>query len=439
MGRLNVLVLHRLGDANLAPMFLRRHVHALQLYCPEHNYIYHDVELPLPDFVRDLEFDAIVLDVTFLCLRWAGAEIFRRKLEEYAFVAESPAVKMAFPQDEYDCHQILDDWMCDWNVDVVFSVISSNLDVLYPEFHRQGEIRLGFTGYIDEALVDFAPKPFDQRRIEIGYRARKLAPYFGRIGEIKWSIGESVAELARARGLKCDIVLGESGTLLGEAWYEFINDSKFTLGSNSGSSLLDPYGKIQRCVRNFQAKNPAATFEEVERHCFAGLDGIYSFTAISPRVLEAGLLESCQILVEGEYSRLISAWEHYIPIKADASDFDDVYAAMQDKSLVSRLRSDCRAALLDCSALRASANARQVIDLIADLKSSKGVVSDTDAVAAAIKKYHETELPKFEKHWRQQAALRRIYQGIRKFPAMSWLAESLRHVYRSAQAWKHRV
>jgi hypothetical protein len=76
---------------------------------------------------------------------------FRKHLADYAFVAESDAVKLAFPQDEYDCHQLLDDWMYDWKVDVVFSVIASGWDVLYPRYHRVGDIRLGYTGYIDEA------------------------------------------------------------------------------------------------------------------------------------------------------------------------------------------------------------------------------------------------------------------------------------------------
>ena len=78
MDKLNILVLHRLGNPEIAPLFLRRHVFVLKEHFPEHNYIYHDSELPLPDCVRHGEFDAIVLDVTFLCLRWADKAVFRQ-------------------------------------------------------------------------------------------------------------------------------------------------------------------------------------------------------------------------------------------------------------------------------------------------------------------------------------------------------------------------
>lgn len=436
MDKLNILVLHRLGDPELAPLFLRHHVFALKTYFPEHNYIYHDTEMPLPGNIRDTQFDAIILDVTLLCVRWAGEEIYQRIRNEYAFVKDSSAVKLAFPQDEYDCNQILDDWMCEWGVDVVFSVISSNWDVLYPKYHLAGEVRLGYTGYIDESLVRLPRIPFDDRAIDIGYRARKLPPYFGRIGEVKCSIGRTVADRAREVGLTTDIVLGESATLLGQAWLDFINNSKFTLGSNSGSSLLDPYGQIQRKVRDYLRENPSAQFDEVEEHCFKGLDSAHSFTAISPRVLEAGLLESCQILVEGEYSRVITPWEHYIPIRSDASDFEVVYEAMQDRLLVDRLRKNCRSALLDFDGLRASHNARKVIELIGALKTRKGVVSNFDVVAAVAKKYEEKMTTVLRGHWKHQAVKRKLSKIINKYPYAMRLAKSLRSVFGKRRLWK---
>lgn len=426
MDTLNILVLHRLGDPEQAPLFLRRHVFKLRTYYPEHNYIYHDTTLPLPDFIHGIEFDAIILDVTFLCLRWADPATYQQARHDFAFVADSNAVKIAYPQDEYDCNRILDDWMCDWNVDVVFSVISSHWDILYPRFHSKGEIRLGFTGYIDDALVDFPRLPFHKRNIDIGYRARKLLPYFGGIGETKWQIGLRVAERARSAGLQTDIIVGDSGTLLGLQWLNFINNSKFTLGSNSGSGLLDPYGEIQRAVRKYLRQHPQANFQEVESQCFVGLDGRYTMTAISPRVFEAGLLESCQILVEGEYSDVLQSWQHYIPIKSDAADFDQVLLAMQDRVLVDRLRRDCRSALLDCNALRASHNSSLTIELIGEIKTRKGVVSDCDVVAALSMHYAEIMAPYYRRSWHMQGARRSLRLLISKYPPLLHVARSLR-------------
>lgn len=371
MRKLKVLVLHSLGNPANSPIFLKHHVFALQKYCPEHEYFYHDTTTDNPWELAHLEVDAIILDVTFLCARWAIGGGFLRLKRDYAFIADCKALKLAFPQDEYDCHELLDDWMCEWRVDIVFSVIAHGWDILYPKYSRTGEIRLAYTGYIDDSLCHMQPSPWDSRPIDIGYRARKLPPYFGRLGETKWQIGELVNRRSQGTNLVTDIVVGDGGTLNGATWLDFINRSKFTLGANSGSSLLDPRGKIQLAVRRYIAKYPEASFDEVEQACFPGLDGHNEFTAISPRALEAGMLGSCQILVEGSYSDILKPWQHYIPIKPDASDFDAVREAMCDRSLTDRLIANCRATLLNTPALHYRAHAQGVIDLIVERREGR--------------------------------------------------------------------
>jgi hypothetical protein len=421
--KLNILVLHSLGDIKAVPFFLRHHVFILERNCPGHNYLYHDTALPLPQYVKDTSFDLIILDVTFLCARWSPARIFERLKNEYDFVRTSDAVKIAFPQDEYDCNEILDEWMCDWQIDIVYSVISEHWDLLYPRYHKSGEIRLGFTGYIDETLIDVKRKPFNSRCIDIGYRARKLLPYFGRLGETKWTIGRDVAACAKSSGLAADIVIGDQGTLLGEAWLDFINDSKFTLGANSGSSLLDPRGKIQHDVRAYLRTHSAAPFEEVEEACFKGLDGHYQFTAISPRVMEAALLDSCQILVVGRYSDLIEPWEHYIPIKSDASDFDQVLEVMKDQALVQQMVKKCRSTILDTYDLRCQNKAKKILDAAADVMIRKKVSSSCDKVERVILRYkNDVTQERYEIVWRQRRIRQRVVQALNDYPVLLRLA-----------------
>lgn len=434
MDKLNILVLHSLGSPNSAPNFLLHHVFSLRKNFPEHQYVYHDTGLPIPDYVRDAEFDAIILDVTFLCARWSPPEFFMRLKEDYAFVKHSNAVKIAFPQDEYDCNELLDDWMCDWRVDVVFSVISSNWELLYPRYHQAGAIKLGYTGYVDESLLRIEPQAFEHRRIDIGYRARKLPPYFGRTGETKWLIGESVSRLARENGMNADIVLGDQGTLLGRAWLDFINDCKFTLGANSGSSLLDPRGDIQRKVRAYLRRHPNAAFDEVESQCFPGLDGKHQFTAISPRVLEAALLNSCQILVEGDYSEIIRPWEHYIPIRSDASNFGEVLEAMRDRSLVQRLIQNCRSAILDVQELRYRDKAQKVLALIESLAERKGTRSSSKKIGRIAQRYEEEMQERYRRMWRKRELRHKLARIVDDYPSISRLA---RATYALARKFAH--
>lgn len=424
MDRLNILVLHSLGDPGLAPRFLEKHVFSLQKNFPEHNYLYHDSALRIPEYVKQTRFDAILLDVTFLCVRWFGEGRFRKHLADYAFVAEADAVKIAFPQDEYDCHQSLDDWMYDWKVDVVFSVIASGWDVLYPRYHRIGDIRLGYTGYIDEALLNWEPKAFGDRLIDIGYRARKLPPYFGRLGENKWTIGRDVAVRARDTGLRVDIELGDRATLMGDAWLNFIGDSKFTLGANSGSSLLDPTGSIQRSVRTYLASRADASFEEIEKSCFPGLDGKYRFTAISPRVLEAALLGSAQILVDGEYSGIVAPGEHFIPIRADASNFSEVLESMADRPTVDGMIRRCREAVLSVDALRYKNKARMILNLIGEMTARKKPGSNGETVRRVISRYALEMQPKYQSCWRRQNYRTKLVKALAPYPRLHQMLRS---------------
>lgn len=420
MGQLKVLILHSLGDPEKSPISLKNHVFALQKYCPEHEYVFHDTTTDRPWSLTGLEVDAIILDVTFLCARWAEGGGFHRLKRDYAFIADCTALKLAFPQDEYDCNELLDEWMCEWRIDVVFSVIAQHWDILYPKYSRTGEIRLAYTGYIDDSLAQIQPSPWDARWIDIGYRARKLPPYFGRLGEVKWQIGEIVKRLCIDSNLVNDIVTGDRGTLTGEAWLDFINNSKFTLGSNSGSSLLDPRGNIQRKVRRYIAEHPNASFDEVEKACFLGLDGRNEFTAISPRVIEAGMLGSCQILVEGYYSGIIKPWEHYIPIKADASDFDKVLEAMQDRELTDRLIACCRATLLDTSALHYRSYANEVIRLIAERTPDSGVCAVGTKVQPVIQiKIRRLLMLMFQRFL--ESVLRSFWRVLVPKAARSWI------------------
>lgn len=416
MDWLNILVLHSLGNPTYAADYLCKHVFCLKLNLPNHNYLYHDVAIKLPEYIKKTYFHAIVLDVTFLCHRWTSPENFQRLKDAYDFVRESDAVKIALPQDEYDCNELLDEWMCAWGVDIVVSVISKHWDVLYPKYSKIGKIILGYTGYLDKSLLNFDLKPWPERRIDISYRTKKLLPYFGRLGETKWRIGPAVEAAARPHGFVTDIVLGDQGTLPGRKWLDFLNDSKFTLGANSGSSLLDPRGEIQREIKQYLKHNPAASFEEIEDKFFKGLDGKYEFTAISPRVIEAAVLNSCQILVEGDYSGIVRPWEHYIPIRADASDFNNVAAAMRDYGLVRQLTANCRKAILDTRELRYSAKADRLIGLITECLGRKNVQSPAAPVEAAIRKYQEEMPRKYDRIWRAQDVRRKIRQALEGHP-----------------------
>jgi hypothetical protein len=427
--RLNILVLHRLGD----PLYWRTAVRDLEYLLPDHagthSYIVHAADQPLPAFIKDLRFDGIVMGPTFLCARYAR-HTMAAVLEAFDFIRTSDAFKIALPQDDYDAHAVLDRWMVDWRIDVVYAACSTHWDVLYPRYSKAGAIRQGYTGYIADSWLNRwrHPRPFAARPIDVSYRARKLPPNFGRIGHIKGVIGERFAAHPATAGLKLDLSTDPEDLLVGPRWHEFLDSSKFCLATNTGSSLLDPNGDIRRCVERYQIRTADAAFEEVEAHCFPGQDGRYSFTAISPRNLEAALAETVQIATPGPYGDILNAHDHYIALEPDCSNAPDVVAQMNDRIRVDRIRRNARSAVLDRPELRASTQAASLIEQIASGVASKRVQATPPAqMDAAVAQHRRDVLDQADLFWRRRRRrlrLRNLLVAVGARKIKRWLTST---------------
>src|SRR6185437_1508029 len=101
------------------------------------------------------------------------------------------------------------------------------------------------------------------------------------------------------------------------------------IGTESGSSALDPYGELRRFEPGWRAANPGATFEEFSALQPPGWDD-YGFTAISPRLFEAAQMKSAQLLVEGQYDGILEADRHYVPLREDLSNLDEALERIAD-------------------------------------------------------------------------------------------------------------
>jgi hypothetical protein len=262
---------------------------------------------------------------------------------------DSKAVKIALPQDEYDQTARLDDWLASWRVDLIYSVCYAHRDVFYLKASQHAEIVEGLTGYIDDADIAMMrrfARPFADREIDVGYRARNLPPYFGRFSRLKAEIGERFLAPAQGFGLRVDISLDPKDVLVGDDWLKFLGNCRFTLGCESGSSLLDPRGEIRAACGAYLREHPEAGFDEVEAACFPGQDMQRIFSAISPRLFEAALAGSCQVLVPGHYLGVLHPDEHYIPLAADFSNIAAVLDELRDWRRAGQRAEACRKVLL---------------------------------------------------------------------------------------------
>ena len=101
------------------------------------------------------------------------------------------------------------------------------------------------------------------------------------------------------------------------------------IGTESGSSALDPVGAIRRFEAGWRPSHPDATFAEFSALQEPGWDD-YDFTAISPRLFEAAQTKTCQLLVEGAYDGILEPETHYIPLRRDLSDLPAALERIRD-------------------------------------------------------------------------------------------------------------
>ena len=146
-----------------------------------HKVLYCNVFGGIPARMRRQEFDGIVLHNTLLCLRWS--HLFDICKWNMRWIRDSKSVKIALPQDEYDHSKILDEWLFDWGVSIIFTNFDvTHRETLYPIMHDKADFYECFTGYVDEELGRqyehklMAPKA---RPYDIVYRANNLPYWFG--------------------------------------------------------------------------------------------------------------------------------------------------------------------------------------------------------------------------------------------------------------------
>jgi hypothetical protein len=273
------------------------------------------------------EFDAVWLNYCCrLCFPgYVGSDV-RDALRTYR------GLKLMSVQDEYDRTETLRQGIGDLGFDVVFTCVpQSALSYVYPkERFPRTEFITVLTGYVPEHLeAKSGTTPLKRRPIVIGYRGRDIGARYGELGFWKFEIGRRMKAICLERGIRCDIEVTEGSRILGESWYAFVESCRTMLGSESGSNVFDFDGSIERQYETLKRAQPGLAYEEF-RSYVAEHERDIGMGQISPRVFEAAALRTPMILLAGRYSGLIQPGEHYIELKKDFSNVEDVLRQVED-------------------------------------------------------------------------------------------------------------
>jgi hypothetical protein len=323
----NVLIAHWVVQRSTRDA-VREHLYSFERHSDQRCFY---VNLGLGEFPAHLTrvpFDLVIFHNSLVGVpRWAPS-LFQEVRERAKPLLSLDSARVALPMDEYIHTDRLSDLINEWEIDLVCSVApESEWPTIYERVDRsRTRFKRVLTGYLAPRAVERIDRLRGsvERTIDIGYRARYPSPSLGRHGVIKGELGPIFARAAAERGLSYDISTSDDDVLYGDDWYRFLLASKYTPGAEGGASILDRDGTLVERTADYTAEHPDASFAEVEAACFPGLDGSFGLRAISPRHLEACATHTCQILVEGDYNGILKPEEHYIPLREDLSNLDQV-------------------------------------------------------------------------------------------------------------------
>lgn len=249
-------------------------------------------------------------------------------------------LKIQFIQDDYRWVDRATAVARDVGINVLFTLAHEpEAGQLYDE--RLPGVRRVYTltGYVPDSLRDRPLRPLAERTIDVGYRARDLPFWLGRLAREKAWIGQRFAALAPRYNLRCDIASSEQDRIYGSRWIEFLSSCRATLGTESGASIVDFDGSAERAVRWYFREHPDASYDEVHDAVLRPYEGNVVLNVISPRVFEAASLGTALIMFPGHYSGIVSPREHYIVLEKDFSNMDDVVEQLRDDALVTAMTS----------------------------------------------------------------------------------------------------
>lgn len=276
--------------------------------------------------------EVVILTYDFLALRtWP---MWKTLVNRVRPVIESAEIRVAMPQDDYTFCHVLDEFICELKITHVYSPITNNLHVIYPRAVTKSLIfGEALTGYVDEmefARVTKFAKPYSERALDLGQRVRLLPPHLGARASDKGAVAVSFSKLAAQRGFRCDVSTRDEDVLLGDDWYRFLGNTRFTVSAKGGASMADPRGRLADQVRRMRLRKAAIQDDEI-RTCLKtnrGRPG--NFAAISPRIFEAAAMGVCQILKRDDYLEGFEPWKHYVPIDSVSRLDDAVIKVMRD-------------------------------------------------------------------------------------------------------------
>ena len=330
-----------LADTTHPAMAVQDHISAMT-DCPKLNWfienpltckILHKLNLATFDAIG-IHYSIKVYNEYYLCNK------LKEKIKQYT------GIKFVFLQDEYQHVNKTSTCLADLKADILFTLVDQeNIELAYPypELKQMKKVTV-LTAYVPDSIKNISPLPLSARPLDIFYRSRIYPFSLGSLAQERVAIAHGVKERASAYDLNCDISINEQDRIYGQAWINKMRSSRAVLGTESGASIWDFTGDIQKKTKYLLKKYPNIKFKVASKLLLSQHENKVPYAAISPRIFEAAALRTAMVLFPGNYNGILKAGLHYIALKKDFSNFSEVVNKLKNdyyiKELTERTYSD---------------------------------------------------------------------------------------------------
>ena len=258
--------------------------------------------------------------------------------EFYNQIKTCKCFKILFVQDEYENTNAVIRAIKNLDIRIVYTCVpKKNIYKIYPkELIKITEFIETLTGYSPDIKKLRFNKltPIAKRKIIIGYRGNDLPFHYGDLGQEKKNIAKIMTRECSNRGLKYDISYKSSKRIYGKEWLSFMKGCKATLGTESGSNLFDYDNKIKNKFLKYKEIFTHADYKSARLSVLGRTKEKKIMNQISPRIFEAISLKTALVLYEGKYSNIIKPNIHFIPLKKDCSNIEDVFKKLSNNDFL---------------------------------------------------------------------------------------------------------
>ena len=127
-----------------------------------------------------------------------------------------------------------------------------------------------------------------------------------------------------------NIYWGENNRIYGDKWIYELGNYKVTLASESGCKIFDENEVIKKKINEKIKINPEYTYEQACVDFKLNEMEKYRACEISPKMFEAIALGTVLIMYPGRYRDILISNVHYIELKKDFSNIEEVMKKIHD-------------------------------------------------------------------------------------------------------------